>query len=273
MSEHDPSPKWDDVDAAENSEQFTEYLETVTGLDAVRAYKRRSHHLLQPTEGDRILDVGCGTGDDVLLLAELVGPEGEVVGIDNSEAMVQTAQEQGGEVPTVQFDVDDALDLSFADDSFDAARADRVLQHLDAPAMALAELRRVTRPGGRVSVSDPDWETNIIDAPGHSEQFLLLEYAKARNPTMGRQLYRLAREAGLDDLEIDTWTPVSTEFSFIKEVEELEDWTDAMQAAGEVTETEVNEWLEGLREADEQDALFGSITGYTVAGTVPGRVE
>lgn len=274
MTERNHSGGWNDVDAEENADHYTEYLETVTGAAGVQAYKQRSHHLLRPADGDRIVDVGCGTGEDVLMLAEFVGPDGEVVGIDNSETMIETAREQGSDVPTARFAVDDALDLSVPDDSFDAARADRVLQHLAAPAEALSELRRVTRPGGRLSISDPDWETLIIDAPGgYSEQFLSLDYLSPRHPTMGRQLYRLAREAGLDDINIDTWTPISMDFAFIKEAGELDRWTDAMQAAGEVTETEVKEWIEGLRQADEQGLLFGSLTGFTVAGTVPERTE
>lgn len=44
--------EWDDVDAGENTEYYTEYLETVTGAEAVQAYKRRSHRLLSPSEVD-----------------------------------------------------------------------------------------------------------------------------------------------------------------------------------------------------------------------------
>jgi ubiquinone/menaquinone biosynthesis C-methylase UbiE len=274
MTDQNRPREWDDVDAGENTDHYTEYLETVTGAEAVRAYKRRSHRLLRPAEGDRLLDVGCGTGEDALMLAELVGTDGEVVGVDSSETMVEAARERGRDVPAVRFVSDDALDLSFPDKSFDAARADRVLQHLEAPAEALAELRRVTRPGGRVGISDPDWATALVDTPGgYSERFLSLEYSAPRTPTMGRQLNRLAREAGLVDIDIDTWTLTSTEFAFLNEAGELDAWTDAMQAAGETKATAVEEWFEGLRQADEQGELFGSITGFTIVGTVPERDE
>lgn len=58
MTEHNQPGEWDNVDAGENADHYTEYLETVTGADAVQAYKRRSHQLLKPARGDRILDVG-----------------------------------------------------------------------------------------------------------------------------------------------------------------------------------------------------------------------
>lgn len=272
MADSDPSGDWSAVDDHEDVDQFTDYLETLTGADAVRAYKRRSHRLLEPTAGDRILDVGCGRGDDALMLAEAVGPGGEVVGVDNSETMVENARERGADVPAVRFAVEDALDLPFADDDFDAARADRVLQHLESPDEALSELRRVTRPGGRVGVSDPDWATAIVDTnTGHTEAFLSLEHACPRHPTTGRQLHRLATGAGLVDVDVDTWTLTSTDLAFIEEAGGLEAWTDAMVAAGEATEAEVEAWFDGLRRADERGSFFSSITGFTVVGRVPGE--
>ncbi|PSQ16920.1 hypothetical protein BRD00_09040 [Halobacteriales archaeon QS_8_69_26] len=267
----DPTADWSAVDDHEDVDRFTDYLATLTGAEAVRGYKRRSHRLLDLRAGDRVLDVGCGRGDDALMLAEAVGPGGEVVGVDNSETMVEQARERAAEVPAA-FAVEDALDLPFADDDFDAARADRVLQHLDAPDEALAELRRVTRPGGRVGVSDPDWVTAIVDTDtGHTDRFLSVEYACPRAPTRGRQLYRLATDGGLVDVDVDTWTLTSTDLAFIEEVGGLAAWTESMVAAGEVTEAEVEEWYEGLGAADERGSFFSSITGFTVVGTVPGE--
>jgi len=272
MTDSNRPRKWDDVDAEEDSEHYVEYLETVSGADAVKAYKQRSHRLLGPFEGDRILDVGCGTGKDALMLAELVGPDGAVLGVDTSETMVEAARERGSDVPRVRFEVDNALDLSFPDNTFGAARADRVLQHLETPGEALEELQRVTRPGGRVGISDPEWTTAILNGSDkHSEQFLLLDHAPPRNPSMGRELYRLATDVGLVDIDLDAWTLVSTEFAFLKEAGELAAWTDAMQAAGEVTATEIEEWYEGLRQTDERGELFGSLTGFTIVGTVPDK--
>lgn len=270
MPDRDQARDWGDIDEEDDPEVFAEYLETVTGTEAVLEYKRRSHRLLHPQPGDRILDVGCGTGQDVLMLAELVGPEGSVVGIDNSEAMVETARQQAGDVPTVSFDVDDAVDLSFPDDHFDAARMDRVLQHLDEPMQAVRELRRVTRPGGRVGITDSDWETATLDTPtGHTDAFLQIEHASPRHPRTGRRLYRFAREAGLTGLDIDPWTGVSTELDFIAEAIDLDGWTATMEANGVASSQEIEAWRSGLREADERDQLFGSLTGFTVVGTVP----
>lgn len=189
MSDPDGTRDWTDIDADADPEEFVMAMQSVADIGPVERYKRRSHQLLRPEAGDRILDVGCGPGHDVRMLVELVGEGGEVVGVDNSQSMIETARAEATGQARVRFEVDDALDLSFEDDSFDAARADRVLQHLESPTTAIDELRRVTRPGGWIGVSDSDFETIFIDTPsGHTERFLSVEHAPNRNPTMGRQL-------------------------------------------------------------------------------------
>ena len=109
-----------------------------------------------------MLDVGCGTGDDVRAIAEIVGALGHVVGIDPSTAMIDESNARG--LPSnATFGVGSAYTLPHADGSFDAVRADRVMQHsastsrargpdakqpgcCGAPALRTSILRRWSRP-------------------------------------------------------------------------------------------------------------------------------
>ncbi len=81
--------------------------------------------------GERILDVGCGCGDDLRRLAPLVAPNGCAVGVDSSQSMIDEARQRstGCELPP-QFELGDAAHLRWRSDYFDACRADRVFQHL-----------------------------------------------------------------------------------------------------------------------------------------------
>jgi len=105
--------------------------------------------------GMRLIDCGCGPGSITVDLAQAVAP-GDAIGIDlRADALTQgrtLARERG--IANLAFQAASVYQLPYADDSFDAAFACAVLQHLSAPVAALREIRRVLRPGGVVGIVD-----------------------------------------------------------------------------------------------------------------------
>jgi SAM-dependent methyltransferase len=102
-------------------------------------------------EQARVLDIGCGTGRLARWIGERLGPKGSVVGIDPLEERIAIARSRGG---TVRFEVGQAEDLgAFEDASFDAVCMSSVLHWVSDKAKALAEIRRVLRPGGRLAAT------------------------------------------------------------------------------------------------------------------------
>jgi ubiquinone/menaquinone biosynthesis C-methylase UbiE len=154
------------VDAAADPAWFVGYLDQAAA--ELTEAERRLLGLLDLAPGQVVLDVGCGTGDDVCAMAELVGPSGRAIGLDASRTMVAEARRRSaGSALPVQFLLGDAHDLPFPPAAVDACRAERVLQHLSDLARAVAEMVRVTRSSGRVAVLAPDWDTTVIDHPDH----------------------------------------------------------------------------------------------------------
>jgi demethylmenaquinone methyltransferase/2-methoxy-6-polyprenyl-1,4-benzoquinol methylase len=112
-------------------------------------WRERAADMAAVGAGDRALDVATGTGDLAVVLKRRVGPEGEVVGSDFSEGMLELARAKAGDV---EFERANALDLPYQDDSFDAATVGFGARNFSDLARGLAEMARVVRPGGRVVV-------------------------------------------------------------------------------------------------------------------------
>jgi ubiquinone/menaquinone biosynthesis C-methylase UbiE len=263
---------WSDVDRAEDPRAFTSYLDTIRTVDAAAVYKRRSIEMMRLGPGMSALDLGCGTGDDAHRIAEVVGPSGRVLGVDVSEAMIEESRRRWSQAGSLlEFRVGDAHALALGDAGLDAARADRVFQHLAAPVEALRELVRVTRPGGRVVVSDPDWGTYVVDAPRTSavERYHRFAQAQARNPWMGRQLYGLFRQLGLVELELEAHVAVVLDHAVLERLGNLDAGFIAAVAAGQLGEAEVSDIKAELRARHEAGRFFASVNIVTVAGSVP----
>jgi SAM-dependent methyltransferase len=202
------------VDDDPNVEVLVATMEETARWDATRQLRSWERDQLGLTSGDRLLDVGCGLGEAALALAEDLGDRGAVVGVDTSEQMLRVARINARSAPSrVRFTVGDASSLDEPDDSFDAARSERTLQWLADPAAAVAEMVRVVRPGGRVSLIDTDWSTFTIDVGDDVLAALVhdaMRTERHRPSNIGRRLHDLARAAGCVSLAgteaTQTWT-------------------------------------------------------------------
>ena len=186
-----------------NEELAAEIEVVYRGRDILR---RRAlvHEALGASPGDRVLDAGCGPGFYTSETLERVGPEGCVVGVDRSEPMLALAAKRCEGHANVAFHQGDVTALPVADADFDRALSVQVLEYVaDIPA-ALAELRRVLRPGGRLLLWDVDWATVSwhSEDPARMRRFLAAWDEHLSDPSLPRTLSAQLRAAGFEDVEL-----------------------------------------------------------------------
>jgi demethylmenaquinone methyltransferase/2-methoxy-6-polyprenyl-1,4-benzoquinol methylase len=112
-------------------------------------WRERAADMAGLSAGDRALDVATGTGDLAIELARRVGTEGEVVGSDFSERMLELARQKA---PGLRFEHGNALALPYDDDEFDASTVGFGARNFSDLPQGLREMARVVRPGGRVVI-------------------------------------------------------------------------------------------------------------------------
>jgi ubiquinone/menaquinone biosynthesis C-methylase UbiE len=272
MNSDDQYTRFRNLDRSTDPVAAGAYLDRASAQTSIHTYKAESFALLAPQPGDTLLEVGCGTGTDVGTLAAMVAPGGRVVGVDLSETLLTEARRRGDVAgATIEFRRGDVHQLEFPDGVFDGCRADRIFQHLTEPAQALAELVRVARRGAPIVISEPDWETVVIDTPDRGLFRRLVAYDADRHPQgwIGRQLPRLFRDAGLTGVAITPHAVFITDYEVVKEGGALEERARAACAAKVISPAEEQRWLEHVASLRDRGEFWFAMLVFTVRGIKP----
>ncbi len=142
-----------------------------------------------------VADVACGLGFDLLKLHHLV-PRGVVTGFDISEEFVTAARHLVASHESVRVVQGDIHRIDCDDNSFDAVRIDRSLQHIEQPDAAISEMARIVREGGTMVAAEPDWSSYHL-ASDNAKVSAVIESefgSTFRNPAIGRQLVDMLSE-------------------------------------------------------------------------------
>jgi SAM-dependent methyltransferase len=259
------------ADARATTEQ-AQYLAAATAQETILAGKVARAELAARVPGARVLDVGCGTGDTCLLVGQRL-PHGRVVGVDASAGLLDDARRRArGAGLDIDFRLGDGADLPFADDAFDVAMVERTLQHVGDPAAVVRELARVTRPGGTVLVTEPDWRTLLVDGgdPALDDRVVRRVVESVRHPYVGGQLRRIALDAGLVDPVVTAEPHLTTDLAVARHLALLDDAVAALRASGEVDDAALDRWLGNLERDAAEGRFTGSLTLFVLRAAVPG---
>lgn len=174
----------------------------------------RCIQLLGLEGGEKVIDMGSGLGQFTLSMAKRIGPKGKCLGIERDNHQLETANKnlakQAG-ITWVEFRQGDAENMPLRKEewnSFDVGHARFVLEHLSKPEIALRELVRSVRPGGRVVLEDDDHVSLLLypEPPGFSTLWTayMRSYDRLGNdPYIGRRLVSLMYNSGLREIRND----------------------------------------------------------------------
>lgn len=234
----------------------------------VTAQRARVLDLMAPKPGERILDIGIGPGLLAYDLAQLVGSEGRVVGIDPSPAMITMASTRLAALPQCACVRADAAKLEFPDGHFDGAVATQVYEYVEDMPRALSELHRVLRPGGRTLILDTDWRSIVwhsSDAP-RMERVLTCWDDHLADPHLPARLGPLLNRAGFSVVRVEIvpmlspgWQPASYAAGIMRAIRNFVRINGSRHG---LAETEIQAWYDDQLRLAERQEFFFSLNRY-----------
>jgi len=238
--------------------------------------------LLDPGPGERIVDLGCGTGSTLEAIAgRLPRADLELLGLDASAAALRAAERTLGRLPNaarllVQADL--AGQVPLADASVDRALCHNVLECLPDPDALVAEAYRVVRPGGHLVLSHSDFDTLVFASEDlELTRWLVRAYCDTQQDwmdavdgTIGRRLVDIVGRSRLrvDDVQArvnlsQRFQPGELGYAYAHNLAAV------LRASGQVDPAELDSWLAGLHRLDARRAFLFSVNDYAVVCARP----
>ena len=219
---------------------------------------------LAPTKGEHVLDIGSGPGFLSESMADLVGPDGAVVGIDASADLVAFCKRRNPP-KWVSFAVGDATKISQPDASFDAVVCAQVAEYVPDVERVISEAYRLLKPGGRTIFVATDWDAVVwhSQAPARMARVMKSWQAHCAHPHLPRSLPNLFKSAGFR-LEGASVFPILNlswdDDSYSKGLAEL--IRNFVATRSGVPAEELGKWLDEFPELNQNDRYFFSSNRY-----------
>ncbi|MEU6244524.1 methyltransferase domain-containing protein [Streptomyces sp. NPDC047024] len=266
MDDHGAAHGFTSVDTQDRPSEWAGILDRLSAEPFYAAYKQRLRELLRAAPGGLFLEVGAGTGEAAAALRSRDGAE--VVAVDSSLTMIARARRRGLPFAAVA----DGHRLPFPAGRFDGAWADRVLQHVAEPDRVVEELLRVVRPGGRVALADPDYDTQVLDIGDQELARQVLRFradVALRNGSLAHRHAGMLAARGLHDITVEARTLVVRDPSAVDQVMGLRTWAHTAAGRGCLDPLDADRFVERFDDAVRAGRFTYAVTFFLTAGTLP----
>jgi ubiquinone/menaquinone biosynthesis C-methylase UbiE len=234
--------------------------------------RRRISATLGLEPGETVLDVGSGPGNQVFEMSSVVGAGGRVQGVDPAESAIAIASRRCSELSNASFEIGDASQLPFDDNTFDAVMSSQVFEYLEDVEGGLQEIYRVLRPKGRALIHDTDWGALLWKSsdPQRMAQVMEVWDRHLADPHLPQTLASKLRDAGFTDIIVEPIVQIETEFDPGSISGVLMTFIVGYVESQGISTSESSAWKEDLENLGATGDYFFSSNEYMFVGRKPG---
>lgn len=215
--------------------------------------------------GMRVLDVGCGSGIMSRWFAQQVGPTGFVRGVDNSQAQLDIALRDNQDMNNLQFNCCDVYDLESLRENFDIVFTRFLLIHVDKPSLALDQMVKMLKPGGRIVICDGIFDTYFSEpkTEAHSEWFRVANAMlsmNGRDASWGRKVLPELKNLGCKITDTNYFMPIAHTTEFKKDLNvHLMALRENIVKMNLATESELDSQFQAINKMAEDEKICCSL--------------
>jgi 2-polyprenyl-3-methyl-5-hydroxy-6-metoxy-1,4-benzoquinol methylase len=246
------------MDEVKALKTYIDALVAFDGIGQLQELKRIERALVRPSCS--VLDVGCGFGLETERLARLVAPGQPVAGIDESAHFIEVAKKRAvAQGLHIDYRAGLAERLPYADASFDHVRAERLLIYLTDVGKALAEMKRVLRPGGVMAIIEPDFGTTTVNVKDRALTRRVMAHEAdhaVKQSFLPGPLLAMLPKFGLRDIGVDTRVVI---FPQALGAEYFVSTAENAMKDGTISSSEFDVWQNAIADLSKAGNLFGTV--------------
>lgn len=236
--------------------------------------------LLDAEAASSVLDLGCGRGEHLRMLARTMPAGAKLVGLDFRESVLEEARAAVGDDPRFELLRHDVTEpLPFGDAAFDRILSVNALEAISEKDELVREAHRVLKPGGRLVCAHYDWESELFDGTDkdvvrrvvRANADWKLSWMATTDGWMGRRLWRTFQGSGLFEGRIDAYTHTSTRYEPGCYGWERSRDMKGLIKRGMITQGDYDVFIGGLEQLAERQQYFFAITMFSYVGVKPTR--
>jgi len=227
--------------------------------------RSRTMDTLALQAGEQVLDAGCGTGLLLEQMAQSVGDNGRVVGVDYSADMLEVAGHRCDHLSNVELLQGNVEQLEFESESFDVVSCIQTLLYVKQVDVALAGIHRLLKPHGRVGILETDWRGvvfNSLDEP-MTRKILDAWDDAVESPNLPVKIGSLLRKLGFRSIKVEAIPIINTSYTQNSFSSGMLEWftRNAIKQAA-ITQQESDQWHQQVQDLVQQDAYFFCVNRF-----------